>query len=72
MSGTAIAHPICEALYRLEDASRAFGAETLLKIDTYFELYSEGGEAAVAKFHAQTKVLADLLDAGPALTITGG
>lgn len=51
MSGAALARPIADELCHLADESICLGVETRVEISTYFEIYSEGGEAAVDSFH---------------------
>lgn len=62
IAGGAMAQPVVNALHYLDASGKAFGFKVELKVDSYFEIYSEGGESAVGAFNTEFDFLKDIQD----------
>ncbi|MEM6886973.1 MAG: hypothetical protein AAF636_02415 [Pseudomonadota bacterium] len=60
--GSAMLEPVSLALFKLCDETRRLKRPTIVDIDTYFEIYSHGGEAAVNVLNSNLDCLKDLID----------
>lgn len=60
-AGIIMARPFLNELGWMDSFSAALGIETRLRIQTYFELHSKGGEAVIAIFQNELEEFASLL-----------
>lgn len=58
--GAVLADSVKGGLYRINRLARLLGVRAEINIMSYYELYSEGGEAAVGLFHSELEEAADL------------
>lgn len=69
LAGVALARPICDELDALARRTAALGVEIILEIETYFEIYSDGGEAAVAVFHEKLQTHREMMQGRPGFSM---